>query len=58
MLALCSAPWNDFRSLLDEQFEQLTWSEMSASLQNISDFAIRPAHCRWNIMDWRLCGIV
>ncbi|MBP85851.1 MAG: hypothetical protein CMJ64_03900 [Planctomycetaceae bacterium] len=27
--ALCSAPWNDLRELFDEQFEQVTWREMS-----------------------------
>lgn len=27
--AICSAPWNDFRSLFDEHFEQLLWKEAS-----------------------------
>jgi transposase len=27
--AICSAPWNDFRSLFDEHFESLVWKEAS-----------------------------
>jgi transposase len=27
--AICSAPWNDFRPLFDEQFERLLWKEAS-----------------------------
>jgi transposase len=27
--AICSAPWNDFRELFDEHFEQLLWEEAS-----------------------------
>ena len=50
--AICSAPWDEFQSLFDQQRQSLNWKPPRICRSNSSDDAPRTASCPKNITSW------